>query len=207
MPKWEHRPRWNRKWNVPAGALAVLLLVNVSAVAIARGRDGSDRVAQTSVSAERVTDSAAGGVDAPATAPRVDPSGLPADFVSSVRRAREAGVPADFVAGVRARSESGTSERGTFSRGEDGMVVYTPPARRAQQPTVPAPQPRPTQQPVRRDTPSTARTQPIRPGDTTFGLPAPFIPPPPVVPQRDTVRPDTLRPPPDTLRVRGVSLP
>ena len=203
MPKWEHRPRWNRTWNVPAGAVAVLLLVIVSAVAIARGRDGDDRVAQAAT-AERVTDSAAGRVDAPATAPRVDPSGLPADFVSSVRRAREAGVPADFVAGVRARSNSGTAERGTFSQGEDGMVVYTPPARRAQQSTVPAPQPRPTQ-PARRDTPSTARTQTVPPVDTMFGLPAPYIPP--VVPQRDTVRRDTLRPPPDTQRVRGVILP
>jgi hypothetical protein len=199
LPKWD-RPRWNRKWNAPAAAALVLLLVAVSALAIARARDGEDRVAQAPI-AERVTDSAAGGVDAPAPTRRADPSGLPADFVSSVRRAREAGVPADFVSGVRARSDSGTAAgRGTFSQGEDGMIVYTPPARRA--PTAPAtvrPQPR-APQPVRRDTASTAAA-PVPSVDTTFGVPAPYTPTAPAIrpPVGDTTRRDTLRPPPDTL--------
>ena len=199
LPRWEHRPRWNRKWNVPAAAAVVLLLVVVSAVAIARGRDDGGRVAQAPVVAERVTDSAAGRVEAPVTAPRVDPSGLPADFVTSVRRAREAGVPADFVSGVRARSDSGTEGRGTFSQGEDGMVVYTPPPRRTQSSAASA-RPQPTQA-VRRDTPS-AQMPPV---DTMFGLPTPYIPPAPVVPApvRDTTRRDTLRPPPDTVPARG----
>lgn len=205
MPKWEHRPRWNRKWNVPAAAAVGLLLVVVSAIAIARGRDGGDRLAQAPAVGGRVTDSAAGRVERPAAAPRVDPSGLPVDFVSSVRRAREAGVPADFVSGVRARSDSETADRGTFSQGEDGMVVYTPPARRAQTSTAPVrPQPRPTQ-PARRDTPSAATSQTMPPVDTTFGPPTPYIPPAPIVrpPLRDTTRRDTLRPPPDTIPARG----
>jgi hypothetical protein len=207
MSKWggERRPRWNRKWNMPVRVAAVLLLVVFSAVAIARGRDGDGRVAQAPVGANRITDSAAGRVEARSTASRVDPSGLPADFVRSVRRAREAGVPADFVGGVRARSDSGTSARGTFSQGEDGMVVYTPPARRAQSSPTPAPVRPQAAQPVRRDTLSAARRQTAAPVDTLFGLPTPYIPPAPV-PQRDTIRRDTLpRPRPDTIPVMGVS--
>ena len=208
MPKWEHRPRWNRKWNVPAGAAAVLLLVVLSAVAVARGRDSDDSVARVAApTASRVTDSAAGRVET-RTAPPADPSGLPADFVSSVRRVREAGVPADFVAGVRARTGSAEPTRGTFSRGEDGMVVYTPP-RRAQTPVV---DPRPTRtSPVRRDTQSGTRPRSAAPVDTMFGLPAPYVPTPvtpvPVpTPPRDTTRPDTLaRPRPDTA-VHRVSM-
>ena len=196
MPRWEHRPRWNRKWNVPAGVAAVLLVVAVSALAIVRRSDGGDRrtVVQAPVSAQRVTDSAAGRVETQRTTPRVDPSGLPVDFVTSVRRVREAGVPADFVAGVRARSDSGSDARGTFSRGQDGMMIYTPPARRAR------PQARPAV-PARRET----VTVPV---DTMFGLPAPYTPPAPIapVPQRDTTRPDTLpRPRPDTLSLSDAS--
>lgn len=172
-------------------------------MAIARGRDGREQVAQVPAASERVTDSAAGRVETRRTAARVDPSGLPADFVTSVRRAREAGVPADFVAGVRARSDSGTPARGTFSQGEDGMMVYTPPTRRVQAPA--PPQPRPLD-PIQRDTASQARRQNVAPVDTVFGLPTPYIPPAPVIPQRDTTRRDTLpRPRPDTIPARGVS--
>lgn len=198
MPKWEHRPRWNRKWNIPAGVAAGLLIVVFSTVAIARGRNGDARIAQAPGVAERVTDSAAGRIEKPVAA-RVDPSGLPADFVTSVRRSREAGVPADFVAGVRARSDSGDGERGTFSRGQDGMVVYTPPARRT----------RPPATTVRPSTAQPVRQQTVAPADTIFGLPTPYIPPAPVrpVPLQDTTRRDTLpRPRPDTVPVRGVSL-
>ena len=197
LPAW-HRPQWNRKWNIPAGAAAVLLLVVLSAVAIARARDGEPRVAQAPVVAGTVTDSAAGRVET-RVAPRPDPSGLPADFVNSVRRGREAGVPADFVAGVRSRSDSEVPDRGTFSRGEDGMVVYTPPPRRSRPVAPPAGQQ--TTQPARRDTQAPARQQ-TAPVDTVFGLPTPYIPPAPVtpVPLRDTTRRDTLpRPQPDTL--------
>ena len=201
LPKWEARPRWNRKWNMPAGVAAALLLIVFSAVAVARGRDG-DRVAQAPVTSERVTDSAAGRVERPAPS-RVDPSGLPADFVTSVRRGRESGIPADFLAGVRARSDSGNSARGTFSQGADGMVVYTPP-RRSQPAASARPQPRRTE-PVLRD----SITRPPTAVDTVFGLPTPFIPPAPAgpVPQRDTTRRDTLpRPRPDTIPERGVQL-
>lgn len=193
LPHWK-RPAWNRKWNVPAAAAAVLLLVVLSAVAIARGRDDGDAIARPPVaSAERVTDSAAGRVEPRSVPQRADPSGLPADFVMSVRRRREAGVPADFVAGVRARSES----VGVISE-DEGMVVYTPPARETPQRDVPS-----QSQPVRRTVPAPAptRPQPAAPVDTFFGLPTPYIPPvAPIV--RDTVRRDTLTRRPDTLVVR-----
>ncbi|MGH7637902.1 MAG: protein kinase, partial [Gemmatimonadaceae bacterium] len=71
LPEWK-RPAWNRKWNVPAAAATVLLLVVLSAVAIARARDGGDGIGRSPVaSAERVTDSAAGRVEAPSAEPRV----------------------------------------------------------------------------------------------------------------------------------------
>ena len=195
LPEWK-RPAWNRKWNVPAAAAAVLLLVGLSAIAIARGRDDADGRARSPVaSVERVTDSAAGRVEAPSAEPRVDPSGLPIDFVTSVRRTREAGVPADFVAGVRVRSES----VGVITE-DEGMVVYTPPSRRTQ-PSAP-----PQSQPVPR-TPAPARPQPATPVDTFFGLPSPYIPPPVAPVVRDTVRRDTLlRPRPDSLVVRDTLL-
>lgn len=198
LPKWK-RPAWNRKWNVPAAAAAVLLLVALSAVAIARGRDGGASIARPPVaSAERVTDSAAGRVERRPAAPSVDPSGLPVDFVTSVRRVREAGVPADFVAGVRARS--GSVE---VIPDDEGMVVYTPPTRQTPPPDAPS-----QTQPVRRTIPTPARPQPAAPVDTFFGLPTPYIPQPvsPAPAARDTVRRDTLvRPRPDSLVVRDTS--
>lgn len=194
LPQWS-RPAWNRKWNVPAAAAAVLLLVVLSAVAIARGRGDADDLARPPVaSAERVTDSAAGRVEPRSTAPRVDPYGLPADFVMSVRRSREAGVPADFVAGVRARSESVE-----VIPEDDGMVVYTPPSRETRPRDVPS-----RAQPGQRTISTPASPQSAVPVDTLFGLPSPYIPPiSPVPPARDTARRDTLvRPRPDTLVVR-----
>ncbi len=89
---WADRPEWNRKWNVPVGVLA-LLLVGVSAVAIGRGRSGQSRTESpnsaavaTAAPGSLVVDSQAGGVS-PST-PVV------------------AGIPADFLSGVVARSDS-----------------------------------------------------------------------------------------------------
>lgn len=202
LPKWK-LPSWRREWNVPAAAAAILLLVVVSAVAIARGRDTGASAVRTPVASNaRVTDSAAGRVERAAARTPADSTGLPVDFVNSVRRVREAGVPADFIAGVRARSQT----REAIPE-DDGMIVYTPPARQ--------PQPRvtqPRQQPVR-GTPGAPATTDPAPVDTVFGLPSPYIPQPvspaPVVRdtvRRDTVRRDTLvRPRPDSLVARDTT--
>jgi hypothetical protein len=191
----------NRKWRMSARIVAAFLVIVVVTVAVARGRDASGRVARAPVSPEVVTDSAAGRVEARRVA-SPDPSGLPVDFVSSVRRTREAGIPTDFIAGVRSRIDSGDAPaRGTFSRGEDGMVIYTPPARRPSSPSVSTPSQTRATQSVRRDTPSVSQPRSApSPADAVLPLPAPYIPPIPAPPVRDTTRPDTTtRPRPDTI--------
>ena len=57
------RPQWNSKWNVPATAAALVLLIAVTALAISRGHpESSSRLAQASHA--RIVDSAGGAVTA-----------------------------------------------------------------------------------------------------------------------------------------------
>lgn len=190
---WERRPSWNRKWTRPVAAAAVLLLVIVSAVAVARGRAGDPSVPAlaTGPGASTVVDSAAGRIAQPGV-PRAAAVGIPADFVSSVSRAREAGVPADLIAGVRARG-AGTRDEALVA-GQEAIPVPARPVRAA---------------PVRRvavDSGSGAFSErppaqraPAR--DTAAAPVTPFFPvPAPPAPRPDTLRPDTPRPRPDTLR-------
>ena len=185
---WDRRPRlhWNRRWNVPVAALALVLLIGLTAVALTRG-DGPRQTASASsaeTSPGRVVDSVAGGLATPVSPrPSADVGGIPADFVNSVRGPRPAaaaiGVPQDFVAGVAAR-------RTASSAG-------APPSASMQRPV------------TRRATPAPTRTvtQPrdsVRP-DTMLVPVAPTLPGA-FAPRRDSVRPDTTRARPDTVPAR-----
>ena len=61
---WSRLVRWNRKWNVPAAAVALVLLIALAAMAI--GRDGNPpartQVAQHATAAPVIVDSAGGAV-------------------------------------------------------------------------------------------------------------------------------------------------
>ena len=189
---WSRRPRvhWNKRWNVPAAAAAVVLLVALAAIAIA-GRDEPRRTAAATPAAPaRVVDSVAGGVATPVPAsatpsPAPEVAGIPADFVNSVagpRRPVASGVPQDFVAGVMARrAASATSEPPPYAASSVQAGSRPQPSRPVQR-TIVAP-----------------RSAPLQP-DTMLVPVAPTLPGA-VAPRPDTTRPDTTnRVRPDTIR-------
>jgi len=114
--KWDNRPHWNQRWNFPAAAFALLLLLGVSAVAVTRGRGATALVAGA-----RILDSVAGGV---APAMSTVGGGVPADLIAGVVARSDSlaggvaptrspaistaggGVPTDLIAGIVARSDS-----------------------------------------------------------------------------------------------------
>jgi Protein tyrosine and serine/threonine kinase len=197
---WDRRPPWNRRWNMPLTAAALLLIIAVTAVAFGRSRTSAgDQLASTAAVPAPMVDSVSGAIEpSPSAAAPANVPGIPADFIASVaggapagdgrvgaEPARQSGVPADFIAGVAARAASGP----------DAPQVIQPPFRR---PNVVVPPPTPGPQPLRAsDTLSPARTTGALPfvprlrdsavrRDTTV-----------VLPRRDSVRPDII--PVDTL--------
>ncbi|HYC51896.1 MAG TPA: hypothetical protein VEB19_12360 [Gemmatimonadaceae bacterium] len=187
---WGRRPRlhWNKRWNVPAAALGLILLIAVAALAISGNDSPRQTAAAPAVAGTRVVDSVAGGL---ATAPNPTPAsggvGIPQDFINSVGGQRASGVPADFLAGVAARQAASSNEA--------SAPAARPPVPRR---TIPAPS---------RPAPTAAPTTALpRPTDTARRdtLSAPVVPPvtsPVVFPPVDSlIRRDTaLRPRPDTI--------
>jgi hypothetical protein len=115
-----HRPHWNSRWNVPAAAVVLVLLIGLTVYAL--GGVGGERPRTLSSQAPaRVVDSVAGTVSVPVETLHAVPAssssgslpaaaGVPADLVagvasrSGVARPTAAGVPVDLVAGVASRS-------------------------------------------------------------------------------------------------------
>lgn len=85
------RPRWNRAWAVPAGAVALVLLVAASVLAFGWNRDTTPDTSVRGAPVARVVESAA-GVATVGPDSTLSPLGVPVDLLSGVA-ARAADAP------------------------------------------------------------------------------------------------------------------
>jgi hypothetical protein len=179
---WARRPAWRSSWNVPAAAIALLLLIGVTVLALSGGSH-SRRPASAQVSPVRVVDSAGGNVyESVVPLPRVETdtgvlSARATDWTPPPRR-RTTPAPARPA---RTEMVPAQTRRADDDPAADFLGVVRPPADSS---TPSLPVPTTPNRPLRRDsTPprDTVRT-PVTP--LPFNIPAPA--------RRDsTPKPDT----------------
>ena len=183
-PVMSGRPRWDRRWNVPAAAVALVLLIGITVFALSRSGGERPRTAVTSPSAARFVDSAGGNVyESIVPLPRVetDTGVLSARATDWTPPPRRRSAPQAQREPERAQAPPPV-EQSVADPAADFLGIARPPMDSAR-PGLPIPT-TPNRAPVRRD--SAPRDSVRGPVTLPFGIPLP-----PVVRRDSLPRPDT----------------